>query len=85
MDKQTLFKSLDGFMTYETGATDAGIHDPTLRAQVFEYFNGLPIIERDTLLIEWTEIFKDEGDLQESLSWLQDNHILPAALRDRLE
>lgn len=85
MDKEAIFKALDGFETYETGGVDAGIHDPAFRMRVFAELNGMSKAERDALLIEWTQVFEDEDDLQENLRWLKDNGILPDALRAALE
>lgn len=84
MDKQALFKALDGFKMYETGATDAGIHDPDLRVQVFGYLKGLPEAERDALLHEWTEVFVGD-DVEEACDWLNQNNILPRDMRALLD
>jgi hypothetical protein len=66
MNQNELFDALNGLFAYDTGCTDSGVKDETLRAKVVSYLNSLSEDEfRITLSIFIREAFVSEEAINE--------------------
>jgi hypothetical protein len=87
MQYDKLKDALDGLLAYHVGATDSGIHDERLRAEVQTYLSELPYNARRRLLAAITKDLYlsasalDNGygpaDVREFLNWLEDDLDVP--------
>ena len=82
MDYEKLKDSLDGLYAYDTGCTDSGIHDESLREECRKYIMARPPKDRKILLGKMTtEMFLSEKavergygpeDAKHFLDWLDE-------------
>lgn len=80
MDKPKLFEALDGLMAYDTGCTDSGINDESLKVEVKDYLNSFDENEFRLVITEFVRIqFVSEAavekgygieDVNEFIQWL---------------
>lgn len=57
LDKQSLFRSVEGLYAYETGCTDSGIKDEALRNRVFNEIEGMGEDEFRFIFTEFIRIY----------------------------
>jgi hypothetical protein len=57
VEKEKLFKSLDGLFAYDTGAKDSGIKDEPLRENVKEYLDSLSENDFRLIMTEFIRIY----------------------------
>lgn len=81
MTREELFEAIDGLMAYDTGATDSGIHDESLRQKVVKTLEEMTKDERRRCLAEFARNYLsdeaiDEGygieDVRELCDWVDD-------------
>ena len=78
MEKKELFDALDGLFAYDSGFTDSGIHDETLRKRVSQELNESKTAYADLWRFLTERYTPDKGytieDAKEFISWLE-NHM----------
>lgn len=78
MDQKRLFDLLSGSMAYDAGATDSGIDDPEMRAEVLTYIGGLSNQQQKQLLVDFVsdEVVTDDQytveDIAATCTWFFD-------------
>jgi hypothetical protein len=83
MDKTKLFDALDGLYAYDTGCTDSGIHNESLRKDAKTYLKGLSTDGFRILMTEFIRqyfvsekaVAKGYGieDVRSFIEWLSDS------------
>lgn len=83
MDKEKLFDALDGLFAYDGGATDSGIHDESLRKEVFDFIREEAKRESTFHPSILTEFVKQHyadppyglEDIKEFIEWLEGQYV----------
>ena len=83
MEYEKLKDSLDGLFAYDMGATDSGIHDEMLRAEIKNHLSTLSQTDKKALVDRIVSEFGwEEEDREEFIKWLENEMDCPIAEED---